>query len=358
MHPLIASKQLLFIYIGLCLFIILTHFTVMYMFYDFKPLNGLVEASVFTILYFIFGFSIWYTIRIEIPENVSKWSVAASQLGTASIFLALWVLSGNALCNYIIPNDPEFSHYLIQSLPLRIAIGAFGYAVTVLSFYLIVYTRDLRERSEREALLQTKVREAELNLLKAQINPHFLFNSLNSACSLTIYNPGKAHEMIIELSDFLRYSLAYGNNRFTRLDNEIKNIQRYLSIEKIRFGDKLMFEFKLDPDSLEMLVPGMMLQPLFENAIKHGVYESSEPVTVLCTCKKMESYTEIAIHNTFDPNAPPRKGTGTGLKNIRERLNLIYHEANLLFTKKETTDFTVILRIPHYSVIFDNVQNL
>ena len=356
MHPLFANKKLLITYIGLCMLIIGMHFSVLFFFYHLNIGASIIDASVFTITFFAFGISLWYTVRCDIPDSLNTLSAVTNHIGTATLFVALWVLTGNTICPLILPNDIEFAQFLHTSIPFRIAIGGYGYVILILAFYLILYTRDLKERIEREGLLQTKVREAELNLLKSQINPHFLFNSLNSACSLTIYNPPKAHEMIIELSEFLRYSLANGNNRFTQLSDEISNIKRYLEIEKIRFGDKLKFEFKLDELSLCMLIPGMMLQPLFENAVKHGVYESSEPVTVTCASKKIGAFTEIVITNTFDPNSPPRQGTGTGLKNIRERLNLIYHETNLLITRKEIDTFTATLHIPDFLPVTDTFQ--
>jgi len=351
MHPLFANRNLLLIYFGLCLLVMAMHFSIIFFFYHLNAIASFIDAAIFTLVFFAMGISLWYTVRCDVPEKMSVWSAVVSHIGTATLFVALWILTGNTLCQLILPDDIEFSLFLHNSIPFRIAIGCYGYVILILALYLILYTRDLRERTEREGQMQTKVREAELDLLKSQINPHFLFNSLNSACSLTIYNPPKAHEMIIELSEFLRYSLANGNNRFTRLADDIGNVKRYLEIEKIRFGDKLKFDFQLDNESQEMLIPGMMLQPLFENAVKHGVYESAEPVIVSCTSKKIAAFTEIIIYNTFDPNSPPRQGTGTGLKNIRERLNLIYHENNLLITRKEVDTFTAILHIPDFMPI-------
>lgn len=356
MHPLFSNKNLFLIYIGICLLIMSLHFSIIFFFYHLNILASFVDATVFTLVFFAMGISLWYTVRCDVPEKMSVWSAVASHIGTATLFVALWVLTCNTLCPIFLPDDIEFAAFLHNSVPFRVALGGYGYVILILAFYLILYTRDLRERTEREGQMQTKIREAELNLLKSQINPHFLFNSLNSACSLTIYNPPKAHEMIIELSDFLRYSLANGNNRFTRLIDDISNIKRYLEIEKIRFGDKLKFEFKIDEACQEMLIPGMMLQPLFENAVKHGVYESAEPVTVCCSGRKLGSFTEIIISNSFDSNAPARQGTGTGLKNIRERLNLIYQEPNLLITRKETDTFTAILRIPDFLPITDTIH--
>jgi len=187
-------------------------------------------------------------------------------------------------------------------------------------------------------------------MLKSQINPHFLFNSLNSISSLTITNPEKARDMVIKLSDFLRYSVSTNTSRFTTLQNELANIQRYLEIEKVRFGDKLQFEFILEGTCKDHLIPIMLLQPLFENAIKHGVYESIEKVKIEMDCKYTSGYLEIVIWNDFDPNAHARKGTGLGLNNIRERLRLLYKTDTLLKTSVEGTKFFVFLSLPNIDI--------
>ena len=184
-------------------------------------------------------------------------------------------------------------------------------------------------------------------MLKSQINPHFLFNSLSSISSLTITDPGKAQEMVVKLSEFLRYSVSSNINTFTTLEKEMQNIHRYLEIEKIRFGDKLVFEFTMEPGFSTRNVPVMILQPLYENAIKHGVYESTEPVKVITDCKTFTDYFEIRISNDFDPSAPARKGAGIGLKNIRERLKLMYRNDSLLKTFVLNNVFRVVLTIPN-----------
>jgi LytS/YehU family sensor histidine kinase len=197
-----------------------------------------------------------------------------------------------------------------------------------------------------EARLNTLLKESELNMLKSQINPHFLFNSLNSISSLTVINPEKAREMVIKLSDFLRYSVSSGAGNLTSLAEELENIKRYLEIEKIRFGDKLVYELNVNPQCVEQKIPVMILQPLYENAIKHGVYESTNQVLIETECRVNSGCSEIRIVNDFDPDAIPRIGAGVGLNNIRERLRLTYHRNDLLKTFKEGNRFYVELKIP------------
>ena len=190
------------------------------------------------------------------------------------------------------------------------------------------------------------VKEAELNLLKSQLNPHFLFNSLNSISALTLTDPHKAQEMIILLSDFLRYSLARDGRQLSSLSAELQNIDRYMKIEKIRFGDRIQYTADVVSNTLSCTLPVMILQPVFENAIKHGVAESIDTVHIQLSAKLEQNYLIIVVQNEFDPTSPSRRGAGLGLKNIEERLKLIYHNDGLLKYRKENNIFEVKLIIP------------
>jgi LytS/YehU family sensor histidine kinase len=196
-----------------------------------------------------------------------------------------------------------------------------------------------------------QVKEAEIDRLKAQINPHFLFNSLNSVSSLITSQPEQAREMIVRLSGFLRYSLENRHNNLTSLRAELENIRYYLEIEKVRFGARLQFDFAVPEECLEMTIPHMILQPLVENSIKHGVYESTEPVRIelRAACGNRENLT-VEISNDFDPEAPPRKGKGIGLINTRNRLYLAYNCENCLSVERTENRFTIKLSIPQTPV--------
>jgi LytS/YehU family sensor histidine kinase len=152
--------------------------------------------------------------------------------------------------------------------------------------------------------------------------------------------------MIIKLSEFLRYALRHGEREKTRFLDEIKNIELYLQIEKIRFGEKLIFEKEIGKACEAGLIPNMILQPLFENAVKHGVYESTEPITIKMSCQSANGNMEIRIRNNFDNQQVSRKGAGIGLRNVRNRLMLIYGRDDLVRILKSENEFEVILLIP------------
>ncbi len=205
---------------------------------------------------------------------------------------------------------------------------------------------DRKVRIVKESELQLQVREAEIDRLKSQINPHFLFNSLNSIASLTLTRPEEAREMIVKLSSFLRSSLEYKENELTSLSEELEHIREYLEIEKIRFGDKLQFKFELDDGCNTCLLPNMILQPLFENAIKHGVYESTDEVEIVTRASLESEHLNIRISNDYDPDMPTRKGKGIGLQNVHNRLQLVYQTTNLLRLSKKGKEFTAEIVIP------------
>ena len=220
------------------------------------------------------------------------------------------------------------------------------YAVYVVFFYAVGYYNSLKEKIEKEAELKTLIRDAELSALKSQINPHFLFNSLNSIASLTISDPEKAHEMVINLSAFMRYSLQHNQEETVALKEELENIKLYLSIEKIRFGRKLNPVFEVEEKCLHAQIPNMILQPLLENAIKYGVYEASKPVRIFIKCNSEEGYFRILIENDYEPESVRNRGEGIGLKNIRQRLELIYGNPGLMKITDSKTSFKVELMLP------------
>jgi LytS/YehU family sensor histidine kinase len=208
----------------------------------------------------------------------------------------------------------------------------------------------LQERLQQEERLKNLVRDTELNMLKSQINPHFLFNSLNSIASLTMSNPTEAREMIIRLSDFLRYSLKHRENEYVALKEELGRMRDYLAIEKVRFGEKLCYDFNIDEVCEEFPVPTMIFQPLFENAIRHSVYESVEPVKVLFQCVPDNGFMKATISNDYDPEVPTRKGTGVGLQNVRQRIELAYKGKGSVQWSGSKGVFVVTILIPRIFV--------
>ena len=289
---------------------------------------------------------LWYPVRYNRWERETWQFNLVAHFSLACVLVIGWLLVGYGLCFLIGLGNTEYRHFLAASLWWKALEGAVFYVVAVMAYYLYVYVEQLNEKAANEIHLNRLLRDGELNLLKSQINPHFLFNSMNSVNALIIRNPEQAQKMLVALSDYLRYSVLATNRTYSCVADEMENIARYLSIEQVRFGDRLLYEAHVDPQAFSAEIPSMLLQPLLENAIKHGVYESLETVRIVAKITRERHYLNIEIRNDFDEGGfSPKKGSGTGLKNIRERLRLMYGTSASMQTKAENGVFTVKLRI-------------
>lgn len=273
---------------------------------------------------------------------------------SAIISSGLWVLFIYIMMIPVLGFGDTYENYFYKTILWRFLVGFLLYAIVVSFYYLVSYYSELQERSLKESELKNLVTQAELRSLKFQINPHFIFNSLNSMSALTEIDPKKAKEMIIKLADFLRYILATNEREKNKLSEELKNIRLYLDIEKIRFEDKFDYSEELTEECSKAEIPNMILQPLFENVIKHAVYETFDKVHLTLKCNLDNDYLKLQLINNFDESSKPRKGTGVGLKNINDRLNLIYKRNDLMEVKKEKGIFSVTLFIPVESEIRSN----
>lgn len=176
----------------------------------------------------------------------------------------------------------------------------------------------LAVEASRQAAIEA--REAELRALKAQINPHFLFNCLNSITALTTSDPGRAREMCIRLADFLRNTLGLGERESVSWHEELDLAQAYLDVEQVRFGARLQVEVDVDEACAECLVPPLILQPLIENAVKHGIATLVEGGTIHVRSHVRNGLLEVSVENGFDPESPAPRRSGLGLRNVRTRL--------------------------------------
>lgn len=306
---------------------------------------AIVDTFVFTAIYAFFGIPVWYLVIYSDSGKISFWKVLLNHVFTSTVIVFLWLSLGIFIMSLIFEDYTSCLPENTFFFPI-IVFGYLYYTIMALIFYMIMFYNKFKEKVFGEAELIARVSEAELNALKSQVNPHFLFNSLNSVNSLTITNPDKAREMLVKLSDFMRYSLAHGNNQKIPLKQEVENIERYLEIEKVRFGEKLHFVNETDSSISGFLIPALILQPLIENCVKHGVYEATETIRIQLRCINNNGNLQILLGNNFDPEAPSRKGTGIGINNIARRLELIYKRNDLMKVKKSPAYFEVNLIIP------------
>lgn len=267
----------------------------------------------------------------------------------ALLFAAVWLVIDYAI-NLLLFGPIILEHRPLDSVGMFMYYnGILIYALIVGIFYASETYKQYREKELKTSQLQTLTREAELKALKSQINPHFLFNTLNTIFALIDSHKEKAKSTVTKLSDLLRYSLAGFYQEFVPLEKEIDSIKTYLAIEKARFGERLKVEYNIDPQILRSNVPPMSLQPLVENAVKHGISPTKQGGTITITAKRIADELEIKVTDTGkDHHAPEQsqaENNGIGLKNLQERLQRIYGD-NFYFNAGPTkpNGFSVVLR--------------
>jgi sensor histidine kinase YesM len=345
-HPVFQNLKTILLYTGCWILLAGIQFSVLFVQYRLPAWIAVTDSLVCNLGFGCLGLSLWFVIRYNTPGQKSRFNFIFNHLTSFTLFIVIWLAVSVSLLSLLFQEQPGYSGFMTASIPVRLISGVLLYVLLGLTYYLLIYYTNLQEKLKKEAALNTLLKESELNMLRSQINPHFLFNSLNSISALTLTDPERSREMLIKLSDFLRYSVSVSAGTVTSLSEELDNMRRYLEIEKIRFGEKLSYTLHCHGECLNRAIPVMLLQPVYENAIKHGVYESTEVVNVETRCFLQDDHTEITIVNDFDPEAIPRKGAGLGLKNIRERLRLTYHRDDLVRFWTEGSQFFVQLRVP------------
>jgi sensor histidine kinase YesM len=343
-HPILGTAATPYYFIIWAL-IGVAHFCLLYFHFELHWLPAALDSVVFNDIFAGMGLGFWYLVRYQVPKDITDRSPLLTLLGTGVIALFLWIWICTGLLQLIL-TDADYLQFLDESLLLRTISGTFYYVLIILMYYLIMYNQNLQEQKNRQLQLSNEVKDAELRMLKSQINPHFIFNSLNSISSLTISDPARAQQMIINLSSFLRYSIGKDNRETNELATELENIELYLAIEKVRFGNRLQFHNKVPESCYKCTIPNLLLQPLFENAIKHGVQESIETITINLNGHISNNSLHIKITNNFDRDSVSSSGTGIGLKNITQRLALLYNREDLLKYQVNGNEFEVLLEIP------------
>jgi two-component system LytT family sensor kinase len=309
-------------------------------------LQASVDAFIFSSLLAVMGIAVWYVVKFSGLDSARVINTLATHLVAAGMLVFVLVSGGEAILNSFISNQTEFYEFGSTYHVYRLVIGGVIYVLLAVNFYLVFYYEEYRSRKIREGEMDKLLKSAELNMLKAQINPHFIFNSLNSVSSLTLTNPEKAHEMVVQLADFLRYSIRKNADQLVKLEQEIEAIELFLEIEKIRYGERLKVDVICDEVSKNQVLPALILQPIVENSIKYSLHETDLESVINISCKSVAKDLVIIITNNFDKEVVAKKGEGIGLKNVINRLSLVYNRQDLLDTSIIEDVFKVEIKIP------------
>ncbi|MDE5423578.1 histidine kinase [Ancylomarina sp. DW003] len=346
-HPILSHRYGIYIFLGAWFGFTSLLFVIDWYFQGQIAENAIISSLSISLPLLIIAPSIWYIVKYIDIDKIGLISFLLHHLSAAIISVTIWMSLTHLIHSSFYDDYKSSAHPSILMPNYWLAFMLFAlYDYIIMVYYAFIYYRNFKSKIENEADLKGLIREAEINALKSQINPHFLFNSLNSVSSLTLVRPEQSREMLVKLSTFLRYSLDQDLKELNTLENEMKNSRLYLEIEKVRFGDRLLLDFDIDDTICTQKIPNLILQPIYENAIKHGVNESLEPVEIKTKALMKGSNLHLQISNNFDKDAISTKGQGIGLKNIQERLNLIYGSTNLLYITKKETKFIVNLEFP------------
>ena len=345
-HPLLRSKRNLYFYLVAWGLLGGTWAAILRYAYHFPLSLALGDAGVTVGLLALLGMLCWYTVRFISLDALPVLLVVFNHLVTALVFLGLWQAAAYLLLSHL-TNEAGYLIWLRASIPLRLVAGLFFYCFIALSYYLSSYYHSLQERLSREAGWNTLVKESELALLKSQLQPHFLFNSLNSLQALMLADPERAGRMLVDLAAFLRLSLNKHQEKLVPLAEELENSALYSNIEKIRFGDRLVIDSQIDEAALAVPVPPLLLQPVLENAIKHGLAQTTEAFTIGIKARLETNGLHLTVTNPHEPPAFKPPGTGIGLKHLRRRLALLYGRKDLVQIEDENGIFQLKILIPH-----------
>ncbi|MEP7277830.1 MAG: histidine kinase [Bacteroidota bacterium] len=258
-----------------------------------------------------------------------------------------WLLAIKYALPLTVTPENGYDRFLTASLPIRFAVAFLVICCMVMISVLWFGFEDQQTSVQRKTAAEKLTKDAELYKLRQQLQPHFLFNSLNSINALIGSRPQEARTMVQQLSDFLRSTLKREEQQWIKLGEELEYLRLYLDIEKVRFGNRLSTVFETSDDSLQLRIPAMLLQPLVENAIKFGLYDTTGDTIIRINTRVNNSMLEITVQNPFDEEtAQPRQGTGFGLHFIQRRLYLLFARNDLLTTTALEHLFTTRVKIP------------
>ncbi|HYL77887.1 MAG TPA: histidine kinase [Bryobacteraceae bacterium] len=346
MHPLLSSKGRIALYLLAWLPV---GALLAYLLCQTGNLTWIEAASLAIPLSLFYAFvclAPWYLLPLglsNIPKLVANHTAASVVAGLLWIVLAK--VLGLGLGRYFPRLDQRFS----PQLPLVFGFGVLLYLLAVALNYVLVSLESSKEAETREQEALTLAREAEIKALKAQINPHFLFNSLNSIAALATVDGVRAREMCIKLSDFLRSTLSLGEKRSIPFRDELALAKAYLDVEQVRFGERLRIELETETECDSCAVPPLFLQPLVENAVKHGIAGLLDGGTIRVEAHCRDGSLQVKIQNEFDPEAPAAKKHGLGLQNVRNRLRAVYENQARIDTEVSNNRFVVEVSLPCFS---------
>ncbi len=305
---------------------------------------AIIDGMVSNVLLFLASLLVMNTLRYYLPRGEQYVNIFFLCLLLAVLWLLItkWILK-----IWIGPIHTGYTDMLYHSMPIRFGIGFLLLGCMTMISILWYNQQEQKENENRKADAEKLSKEAELFKLRQQLQPHFLFNSLNSINALIGSRPEEARKMVQQLSDFLRGTLKKEETQWVTLQEELQYLQLYLDIEKVRFGNRLATHIQCHEATQPLKLPALLLQPIVENAIKFGLYDTTGETLIHISTLIEDQHLVIKVVNPFDPEtSSPKQGTGFGLKSVQRRLYLLFARTDLLSTEAKGNNFTTIVKIP------------
>ena len=303
---------------------------------------AVIDSSISIVSLLMFSLLIMNTLRFYTPRreryvNILTWCL---------FLMGVWLAINHWLLLLTAGHFDGYHQFLKNSMPVRGSIALLILGCVSLISVVWFNSEEQKQMDERKTNAEKLSKEAELFKLRQQLQPHFLFNSLNSINALIGIKPDEARKMVQQLSDFLRGTMRREENQFIKFADELEYLKLYLEIEKVRFGYRLTTEMDISDDSGSWRIPAMLIQPLMENAIKFGLYGTTGQVTILLRARVIDKHLVVAVMNPYDADMQMPQGTGFGLNSVKRRLYLLFARNDLVEVNKEKNSFVVVIRIP------------
>jgi sensor histidine kinase YesM len=317
--------------------------TVVLVKFNLPVTDALIDSLVCNVLLAGSCWLVGNNMRYYLPRQERFWYILVISI----ILSTVWLFLVKLLLVLIFRGNEPYLLLLKNSSTIRFWIGFLLVGCMAMMSLLYYSQKEQQQMDARKTEAEKLAREAELFKLRQQLQPHFLFNSLNSISALTGTQPEKARHMINQLSEFLRGTLRKEEQHWNTLEEELQYLQLYLDIEQVRFGHRLQTKLVSGDEALKLKLPALLLQPVVENAIKFGLYDTTGDVSITLQATAEDHYLKIIVQNPFDPEtSQPLKGTGFGLSSIARRLFLLFARHDLLKTQKDNEYFITTILIP------------
>ena len=340
-HPITGNKRSVLIYSIVWLLVSALQGFLYWYILNFPWPVAVTDALFSNFLFGFMGLLAWYPTRYIPFQRHSPFYSIMAHVVAGLLVLFVWVLITIGLLNGIFADHQAYIEFLNRSLAWRAGLGGLVYLVLVLIYYLVSNNQKLQERTQQQERLKVLVRDTELSMLKSQINPHFLFNTLNNIYTLSLKKSDQTPEVVIKLSEMLDYLLYQCNSDNVLLKSEIRLIENYLYLQEIRYDKRLKIDFQIEGKAIDQVISPMLLLPFIENSFKHGIGKHRNAAWIKIKLLIQDKSIDFQVKNSYQKQGleqEKNKSGGIGLSNVRKRLDLIYknnHELKILSTDRE-----------------------